>query len=51
MIYCLLVLVFFVTVATGPAGRDYLHRRKLLKERPLAQVLAFPYPKGHPRKL
>lgn len=51
MIICLLVIVFFATVASGPAGREHLRRRKYLKERPLAKVLPFPYPKGHPRKL
>lgn len=45
-----LIIVFLVTVLTGPAGQDYVNKRKQLRERPLAKVLPFPYPPGHPRK-
>lgn len=51
MLICALVIVFFVTVLTGPAGVEYLNKRKSLKEQPLAKLLPFPYPKEHPRKL
>lgn len=47
----LLVIVFVVTVLTGPAGKEYLNRRKQLRERPLAKVIPLPYPSGHPKKL
>lgn len=50
MVLLLLIGVFLVTVLSGPAGRDYLRRRKSLKERPLAKVIPFPYPPKHPRK-
>lgn len=51
LLICSLVIVFFAVVATGPGGRDWLNRRKRLKEQPLAKVLPFPYPPKHPRKL
>lgn len=47
----LLLAIFFGTVFSGPGGKEYLARRKLLKDRAKAKVLAFPYPKNHPRKL
>jgi hypothetical protein len=51
MLICLLVITFFVVVLTGPAGLEWRDKRKMLKSRPVAKVLQFPYPKGHPRKL
>lgn len=51
MVILALILVFLVTLFSGPAGKDYLNKRKLLKERPKAKLLPFPYPPGHPRKL
>ncbi len=46
-----LILVFVATFMTGPAGKEYLDKRKKLKEKPLAKVLPFPYPPGHPKKV
>lgn len=51
MIILALIVVFAATVLTGPAGRDAVARHKQLKSRPVAKVLPFPYPPGHPRKL
>lgn len=51
MVWVGLVIVFFVTVLTGPSGKEYFTKRKQLKNRPLAKLLPFPYPPGHPRKL
>lgn len=42
VIFCLLVITFFGVLASGPAGRDYLERRRAHRDRPLAQVFYLP---------
>lgn len=39
MILTLMVLTFFVVVATGPAGREALERRRALREFPSVRQL------------
>jgi len=51
MIITTLILTFFLVVATGPDGKEWYERRKALKSRPMAKLLPFPYPKGHPRRI
>jgi hypothetical protein len=51
MVICALVITFFVVVLTGPYYVEKRERRKLLKDRPLAKVLAFPYDSDHPHNV
>lgn len=51
MILLLFVITFLAVVLTGPAGKDWLTKRKALKNRPDAKILPFPYDRNHPRKL
>lgn len=45
MIICGCVIAFFTTILTGPAGREYLERRRARRDWPRAQVTYLP--SGH----
>ena len=42
MILCFMVIAFFATVVTGPAGVEYLEARRARRDRPLATVHYLP---------
>ena len=37
-----LIATFVVTVMTGPAGEEWLHERRVRRDRPLARVMYLP---------
>lgn len=42
MVACLLVILFFTVVLTGPAGVEFLQNRRALLDRPTARVTYLP---------
>lgn len=42
VIICVLVIVFFVVVATGPAGLEWRERRRAELDAPVARVMYLP---------
>jgi hypothetical protein len=42
VLICLLVLTFFAVISTGPAGLEYLERRRALLDMPKATVMYLP---------
>lgn len=42
MIVCLIAIVFFATIATGPAGLEWAERRRARHDQPKARVVYLP---------